>query len=61
MAKQLPHPSEKLDEQSARLIGVSQGLAAVVTGSLSLRGDSYKLSVEALDARTGNSIAAELL
>jgi len=36
---------------------VSQGLAAVVTGSLSRRGDGYKLSVEALDARTGNSIA----
>jgi tetratricopeptide (TPR) repeat protein/predicted Ser/Thr protein kinase len=58
LAKQLPHPSDKLDEQSARLIGVSQGLAAVVTGSLSLRGDAYKLSVEALDARTGNSIAS---
>jgi len=58
LAKQLPHPSEKLDEQSARLIGVSQGLAAVVTGSLTLRGDAYKLSVEALDARTGNSIAS---
>jgi len=57
LAKQLPHPSDRLDEQSARLIGVSQGLAAVVTGSLSLRGDAYKLSVEALDARTGNSIA----
>jgi Flp pilus assembly protein TadD/predicted Ser/Thr protein kinase len=57
LAKQLPHPSDKLDEQSARLIGVSQGLAAVVTGSLTLRGDAYKLSVEALDARTGNSIA----
>jgi eukaryotic-like serine/threonine-protein kinase len=57
LAKQLPHPSDKLDEQSARLIGVSQGLAAVITGSLSLRGDAYKLSVEALDARTGNSIA----
>jgi len=57
LAKQLPHPSDKLDEESARLIGVSQGLAAVVTGSLTLRGDAYKLSVEALDARTGNSIA----
>ena len=57
LAKQLPHPSDKLDEQSARLIGVSQGLGAIVTGSLSLRGDAYKLSVEALDARTGNSIA----
>ena len=58
LAKQLPHPADKLDEQSARLIGVSQGLAAVVTGSLTLRGDSYRLSVEALDARTGNSIAS---
>jgi predicted Ser/Thr protein kinase len=57
LAKKLPHPSDKLDEQSARLIGVSQGLAAVVTGSLSLRGDAYRLSVEALDARTGNTIA----
>src|SRR5436309_2460907 len=58
LAKQLPHPSDKLDEQSARLIGVSQGLAAVITGSLTLRGDAYRLSVEALDARTGNSIAS---
>jgi eukaryotic-like serine/threonine-protein kinase len=53
----LPHPSDKLDEQSARLVAISQGLGAVVTGSLSRRGDGYKLSVEALDARTGNSIA----
>jgi eukaryotic-like serine/threonine-protein kinase len=57
LAKELPHPSEKLDEQTARLIGVSQGLGAVVTGSLSLRGDGYKLAVEALDARTGNGVA----
>ena len=42
LAKKLPHPSDKLDEQSARLIGVSQGLAAVVTGSLSLRGDGLQ-------------------
>ncbi len=58
LAQKLPHPSDKLDEQSARLIAVSQGLGAVVTGSLSRRGDGYKLSVEALDARSGNSIAA---
>jgi tetratricopeptide (TPR) repeat protein/predicted Ser/Thr protein kinase len=58
LAQQLPKPSDKLDEQSARLIAVSQGLGAVVTGSLSRRGDGYKLSVEALDARSGNSIAA---
>ncbi len=57
LARQLPKPTDKLDEQSARLIAVSQGLGAVVSGSLSRRGDGYKLSVEALDARTGNSIA----
>ncbi|HWN74092.1 MAG TPA: protein kinase [Candidatus Udaeobacter sp.] len=57
LAGQLPHPSDALDEQSARLVAISQGLGAVVTGSLSRRGDGYKLSVEALDARTGNSLA----
>ncbi len=57
LARQLPKPTDKLDEPSARLIAVSQGLGAVVTGSLSRRGDGYKLSVEALDARTGNSLA----
>src|SRR5215469_15746080 len=58
LAGQLPHPSDKLDEQSARLVAISQGIGAVVSGSLSQRGDGYKLSVEALDARTGKSIAA---
>src|SRR6266446_3199332 len=57
LAQKLPHPTDKLDEQAARLIAVSQGLGAVVTGSLSRRGDGYKLTVEALDARSGNSIA----
>ena len=54
----LPHPSDKLDEQTSRLVAVSQGIGAVVTGSLSRRGDGYKISVEALDSRSGNSIAA---
>ncbi len=57
LAQKLPHPTDKLDEQAGRLIAVSQGLGAVVTGSLSRRGDGYKLSVEAVDARSGNSIA----
>jgi tetratricopeptide (TPR) repeat protein len=57
LAQKLPHPTDKLDEQSARLVAIGQGLGAVVTGSLSQRGDGYKLSVEALDARTGKSIA----
>src|SRR5216684_4383728 len=57
LAQKLPHPTDKLDEQAARLVAVGQGIGAVVTGELSRRGDGYKLSVEALDARTGNSIA----
>ncbi|MBZ5527088.1 MAG: protein kinase [Acidobacteriia bacterium] len=58
LALQLPKPSETLDEQSARLIAVSQGIGAIVTGSLSRRGDGYKLSVEALDGVSGNTIAS---
>ncbi len=41
LAQKLPHPTDKLDEQAVRLIAVSQGLGAVVTGSLSRRGDGY--------------------
>jgi tetratricopeptide (TPR) repeat protein len=58
LAQKLPNPTDKLDEQAARLVAVGQGITAVVTGSLSRRGDGYKLSVEALDARTGNSVAS---
>lgn len=57
LAAKLPHPSEKLDEQSSRLVAISQGVSAVVTGELSLRGDKYVLSATALDAVTGNVLA----
>src|SRR5262249_39033505 len=57
LAAQLPHPSDKLDEQPARLVAVSQGINAVITGELGRRGDSYNLSATALDAATGNVIA----
>jgi eukaryotic-like serine/threonine-protein kinase len=57
LARKLPKPTDKLDEESARLVAVSQGLGAVVIGAVSRRGGSYKVSVEALDARSGNSIA----
>lgn len=58
LAQKLPTPTATLDEQSARLVAVAQGVGAVVTGSVSRRGNGYKLSVEALDARSGNSIAS---
>ncbi len=57
LAGQLPHPTDRLDEQPARLIAVSQGIGAVVTGELSRRGDKYSLSATALDAVSGNVIA----
>ena len=57
-AAKLPNATGKLDEQAARLIAVSQGIGAVVTGELSQRGSGYKLSVEALDAQTGKTISS---
>src|SRR6202163_2953448 len=57
LAQQLPHPTDKLDEQPALLVAVSQGIGAVVTGELSRRGDKYSLSATALDAVSGNVIA----
>ena len=57
LAEKLPNPTSKLDEQAARLVAVSQGVNAIVTGSLSLRGNAYRLSVEAIDAVTGKTLA----
>ena len=57
LAAQLPHPADKLDEQPARLVAVSQGINAVITGELSRRGDNYSVSATALDAQSGNVIA----
>ena len=56
-AQKLPHPTEKLDEQSARLIAVNQDVNTVITGEISLRGDAYQISAIALDAVSGKEIA----
>jgi serine/threonine protein kinase/tetratricopeptide (TPR) repeat protein len=57
LAQRLPNPSDKLDEQPARLVAIGEGVGAVVTGELSRRGDQYTVSATALDAVTGNVIA----
>ena len=57
MAQKLPNPTDKLDEQPARLVALSQGVSAVITGEVSRRGDKYNVSAIALDAATGNVIA----
>src|SRR5579871_3425477 len=57
LAGKLAHPSDKLDEQSARLVAVNQGVNAVITGEISLRGDQYDISAIALDAVSGKVLA----
>ena len=57
LAGKLPTPTSKLDDKTARLVAVGEGVNAVVTGSLSSRGNGYRLSVEAIDAVTGKTLA----
>ena len=57
LAEKLPHPTDKLDEQSARLVAVNQDVNAVITGEISLRGDEYDISAVALDAVSGKVLA----
>lgn len=53
----LPTPTQTLDEQTSRLVAVKEGIAAIVTGSLSKRGSGYSLSLKAIDAVTGKTLA----
>jgi Flp pilus assembly protein TadD/predicted Ser/Thr protein kinase len=57
LAKKLPNPKDTLDEQTSRLVAVSQGVSAIITGDISLRGDKYDISAIALDAVSGNVLA----
>ena len=57
LAGKLPNPTDKLNEQSARLVALSQGITAVVTGQITLRNNKYNISATALDTVTGNVIA----
>ena len=56
-AAKLSKPSDVLDEQSARLVAVNQGVNAVVTGEISLRGNEYSISAMALDSVSGKVLA----
>jgi eukaryotic-like serine/threonine-protein kinase len=57
LAKKLPNPSDKLDEQSAMLVAKEEEVNAVVTGEISLRGDEYDISAMVLDASNGKVLA----
>jgi eukaryotic-like serine/threonine-protein kinase len=56
-AEKLPHPTDKLDEESARLVAVNQGVNAVVTGEINSEGSGYDISAKAVDAVTGKVLA----
>ena len=51
--------SQALNEQNARLVAAKEGVAAIVTGSLSKRGSRYSLAVQAIDALSGKTLASE--
>jgi eukaryotic-like serine/threonine-protein kinase len=57
LAEKLPHPTDKLDAQSARLVAQSQDVNVVITGEIDLRGNEYDISAVALDAVSGNVLA----
>lgn len=57
LAKKLPNPSDSLDEQSARLVAMNQGINSVITGDISLRGDHYYISAVDLDSISGKVLA----
>jgi len=61
LAEKLPNPTSKLDEEAAKLLARSQGINAIVTGSLSKKGEGYELSVKAIDALTGKVLASKEL
>ncbi len=57
LARQLPTPSDRLDERPARLVAVSQGVNTVITGEIGRRGGKYSISARALDAVSGGVLA----
>jgi tetratricopeptide (TPR) repeat protein/predicted Ser/Thr protein kinase len=57
LAQKLPNLTDKLDVQSARLVAVDQGVNAVITGEIGLRGGKYDISAVAIDALSGKVLA----
>jgi len=57
LAEKLPNPTDKLDDQSARLVALNEDVNTVITGEIDLRGDSYNVSAIAVDAVSGKEIA----
>ena len=58
IALQLQPGGLLLDDQLARLVAMREGVSVVVDGSIILQGNGYRVSIRALDAVTGKTIAS---
>jgi eukaryotic-like serine/threonine-protein kinase len=57
VGEQLKPGANVLDESLARLVAVREGIAVIVSGSVSQAGSGYKITTKAVDAVTGKTIA----
>jgi serine/threonine protein kinase/tetratricopeptide (TPR) repeat protein len=57
VAEKLQPGANTLDESLARLVAVREGIAVIVSGSVSQAGAGYKITAKAVDAVTGRTIA----
>jgi eukaryotic-like serine/threonine-protein kinase len=60
VAAQLQPGGLLLDDQLARLVAMREGVSVVVDGSITLQGNGYRVSIRALDAVTGKTIASAI-
>ncbi len=58
IAAKLTNSSGTLDDKTARLVAVNEGIDTILTGSLSSRGSGYSLSLRAIDAVNGKVLAS---
>jgi len=59
VAAQLSPGAKGLDQTLARLVAVREGINVVTSGSIDKQGDGYEVSVRAIDAGTGKTIAED--
>ncbi len=59
VASQLQPGATGLDQTLARLVAVREGVNVVTAGSVDKRGDGYSVSVRAVEAATGKTIASD--
>ncbi|HXJ88391.1 MAG TPA: protein kinase [Candidatus Binatia bacterium] len=59
IAAKLQSGATRLDEQLARLVATREGINTVISGSIKREGDSYRLSIRAVEGVTGKEITAK--